>query len=178
MPDLSPNEVTKILKRSGTGDDSAVAELLPLVYSDLRAMAGHCFRGQRSDHTLQPTALVHEAFIKLARQAGSDWKDRAHFFAVASRAMRQILTDHARGRGTAKRGGDRKRVTLDSAITPIAADDVELTTLSDLLTELEKLDERQARVVEMRFLAGMTVKEVAHVLGVSTFTVEDEWRSA
>ena len=151
---------------------------MPLVYDELRAVAGSYFRQQPEDHTLQPTALVNEAFIKLvATKAG--WKDRAHFLAVAATAMRQILVDHARKRLTSRRGGGVARLTLTGEFTPIVPDhDVDLLGLHEALEALLTLDQRQAQVVEMRFFGGMSAAEVAEVLGVSKTTVDKSWRAA
>ncbi len=171
-------DATRVLGELGQGDSSATERLLPLVYDELRAMAGAYFRQQQADHTLQPTALVHEAFFRLIDQTSVEWKDRAHFFAVAATAMRQILTDHARRRRAAKRGGHLQRVTLDAAVTPPAVSQVDLIDLDDALAQLAELDERKHRIVVMRFLGGLTVEDVAHVLDVSKTTVESDWRAA
>jgi RNA polymerase sigma factor (TIGR02999 family) len=170
-------DVTELLGRAQRGEADAQAELVPQVYSELRALAASYLRGQRRDHTLQPTALVHEAFLRLVRADASAWQDRAHFFAVAATAMRQILTDHARRRQAAKRGGaEQVRVTLSG----VAAGDspIDLIALNDILTKLAALDERQARIVELRFFGGLTEEEVASALGVSLRTVQKDWRSA
>lgn len=171
-------EATSALTDLGRGDASAVQRLLPLVYDELRALAGAFFRHQQPDHTLQPTALVHEAFFRLVDQTSVEWKDRAHFFAVAATAMRQILTDHARRRRAAKRGGHMQRITLDAAITPPTEMQIDLIVLDDALAELAGLDERRHQVVVMRFFGGLTVEEVARVLNVSKTTTEDDWRVA
>ncbi len=172
-------DTTDILRRLNSGDGSATAELLPLVYQELRAIAGHYFRDQPADHTLQPTALVHEAFLKLVNQTGASWQSRAHFLAVAATAMRQILVDHARARAAAKRGGDRLQLTLDEAVVPASgAHEVDMLALHEFLTTLATLDERQGRIVEMRFFGGMRVKEIAEVLGVTKTTVDNLWRAA
>ncbi len=179
MESGAPNEVTQMLARAARGDEAAVSELLPVVYENLRALAGDFFRRERSDHTLQPTALVHEAYVKLLGSAGGDWQGRAHFFAVAARAMRQILTDHARAKRAAKRGGSgRERITLSGLKTPPATDGVDLMALDDALAKLGTIDERQCRIVELRFLAGLSVDDVALVLGISAPTVKREWRMA
>ena len=160
---------------SAEDEANAARSHLPAVYAELRALAASYFRG-RGGQTLQPTALVHEAFLRLHRHAGAV-TDRAHFFAIAATAMRQILTDHARRRRALKRGGaDKERVTLSN----LAAFDspVDLVVLDDLLSRLGALDERQARLVELRFFAGMTEQETAEVLGVSLRTVQKEWRKA
>jgi RNA polymerase sigma factor (TIGR02999 family) len=160
------------------GDQTAAARLMDLVYQQLRAIAGSYFRGQPAGHTLQPTALVHEAFVKLTEQTGVQWKDRAHFQAVAAVAMRGILADHARRRRALKRGGDRHRVSLTQVETPAGTDEVDMLALDEALGRLAELSERQAAIVEYRFFSGMTVEEVARVLDVSTWTVEQDWRMA
>ncbi|MHC4942508.1 MAG: sigma-70 family RNA polymerase sigma factor [Planctomycetota bacterium] len=174
-----PGEITLILTKVGRGDDSAVAALLPVVYDELRALAGSYFKRQTPGHTLEPTALVHDAFIKLAGSASIDWKDRAHFFAIAAMAMRQILADHARSKKAAKRGDGKDRVTLSGLETPHDAESqIDLIALDDALAKLAELAPRQARIVEMRFLAGLNENETAHVLDVTTRTVRREWRLA
>jgi RNA polymerase sigma factor (TIGR02999 family) len=150
-------------------------ELVQEVYTKLRALAGSYFRGQPGQHTLQPTALVHEAFLKLAGTDPESWNDRGHFLAVAATAMRQILTDHARKRRADKRGGQRERVTL-SGIAANASSDVDLLALDEIMNKLAAVDERAARLVELRFFAGMTEDEAAVALGVSTRTVQKDWR--
>lgn len=172
----SGGDATRVLQRLAAGDEAAVNELLPIVYQRLRALAGAYFQAQPGDHTLQPTALVHEAYLKLVNQANATWESRAHFFALAATAMRQILQDRARRRRTAKRGGDWGRVMLDNVPTPVGESMVDLVALDDALTKLAELDARQCRIVELRFFGGLTVPEVAHVLGVSTRTIEKEWR--
>jgi RNA polymerase sigma factor (TIGR02999 family) len=178
MKEPTHREVTQMLARARAGDDSAVRALLPLVYEEMRALAGSLFREQRAMHTLQPTALVHEAFIKLAGPAETAWESRAHFFAVAAKAMRQVLTDHARRKRAEKRGGAAHRITLSGLATPVAEQAIDLIAFNDALARLGELDERQARVVELRFLGGLTVAEVAEVTGLSVSTVEREWRMA
>ncbi len=169
-----------MLARVREGEDSAVASLLPLVYGELRALAGAYFQRQDCDHTLQPTALVHEAYIKLVGPKDAGWESRAHFFAVAAKAMRQILTDHARRKKSAKRGGaaERQRVALSGIDTPVKPDEFDLIALEEALSRLTDIDERQCRIVEMRFLTGLTVSEVAEVMSLSSATVEREWRMA
>jgi len=149
------------------------------LYSELRALAGNFLRRERADHTLQPTALVHEAWMRLAAQAGSPWSNRAQFFALAAQAMRRILIDHARRKQAAKRGGGMLSITLTPGITPLTdTSDVDLLSLDDALCRLADLDPRQARMVELRFFAGLTVDEVAETLDVSARTVASEWRLA
>ncbi len=174
----TPEDTTQLLHALDGDAPSAAQRLFAVVYDELRALAGGCFQHQRPDHTLQPTALVNEAFLKLVDQTRIEWQSRAHFLAVAARAMRQILIDHARGRATAKRGGDLCRVTMDEAITPITDYDPELLDLDEALQRLAAMDERQSKIVELRFFGGMTVDEVAHVLNVSKTTVEADWRMA
>jgi len=167
------------------GRAAAAEELLPLVYDELRALAGSILRGSRKDHTLQPTALVHEAFAKMVGAANRAeaperrWSSRAHFFAVAAKAMRQVLANYARDRNAAKRGGgDWRRVTLRDAVAATPAFDVDLLALNDAMEKLTEFDARQCKVVELRFFAEMTTEEIAHVLDISPSTVEREWRMA
>ena len=172
------NDATHYLTELAGGDPLAAERLLPLVYAELRALAGSYFRGQASDHTLQPTALVHEAFMRLVDQTRVVWNDRAHFFAIAATAMRQILTDYARRSKAEKRGGDRERISLDKVVTPAANQEYDLVALDDVLTRLAALDPRKHRIVELRFFGGLSVEDVARVLNVSKTTVEGDWRAA
>jgi RNA polymerase sigma factor (TIGR02999 family) len=172
------SETTHLLLALRADDPTAADRLLELVYDELRALAQQHFQHQPPNHTLQPTALVHEAFLKLVGQTHVEWESRAHFLAVAARAMRQILIDHARGKQAVKRGGGLCRVTLDEALTPVGPSDPLMLDLEACLEELGALDERQSKVVELRFFGGMTVEEVAHVLELSKTTVESEWRMA
>lgn len=165
---------TQILNRVQVGDSEAAGELLALVYDNLRAIAGSYFRGQPADHTLEPTALVHEAFLKMISGTQS-WESRAHFMAVAATAMRQILQDRARRKRTEKHGANRERLTLSGLSTPMPAQEVDIVALEDALARLSALDPRQCRIVELRFFSGLTVEEVAHVLGLAKTTVEKEW---
>ncbi len=173
-------EVTRILRQLNAGDGSAAERLLPLVYDELRGLANGYFARQPAGHTLQPTALVHEAYLKLAGREGIHWQSRAHFMAVAAKAMRHILMNHARDKAAVKRGGGRRQITLDEGFTP-AADgrrELDLIALDEALTKLGELSDRQGRVVELRFFGGLTIAEAAHVLGVGTTTVEDDWHLA
>ena len=174
-----------MLAELGQGDDSAAQRLLPLVYAELRALAGSHFRHQRADHTLQPTALVHEAFVRLIDQTNAQWNDRTHFFAVAATAMRQILTDHARRHNAEKRGGEWRKVCLDDAAAGAAAPqrsnasvEIDIIALDEALNQLQALDRRKHHIVELRFFGGLSIEDVANLIGVSTTTVENEWRSA
>lgn len=173
-----PSEITTFLRAHAAGDTAALDRLLPLVYDELRRIARVRLRRERTDHTLAPTDLVHEAFLKLLPLERVDWQDRAHFFAIASRAMRNVLVDHAVRRATAKRGSGQSAVTLDdhSGSEPTSLDD--LITLSDALERLERLDARQARVVECRFFGGLSLDETAQALSISPATVSREWTFA
>jgi RNA polymerase sigma factor (TIGR02999 family) len=172
-----PGEVTRLLDSWGTGSDAALDELMPLVYSELRTIAAGQLRGERADHTLQATALVNEAFLRLINQDRVLWQNRGHFFAVAAKAMRLILVDHARRRSARKRGGNDRRVPLDGVDIAVAAE-VDLLELEGSLSRLEALDPRQARIVELRFFAGCTMEEVAETLGISVSTAKRQWRLA
>jgi RNA polymerase sigma-70 factor (ECF subfamily) len=172
-------EATLVLHRLVNGENSAAGELLPLVYEQLRALAGSYFRGQPGDHTLQPTALVHEAYIKLINPdslADKNYRGRAHFMAVAATAMRQILQDRARRKRAAKRGADMERVTLDGIQTPSGHSIVDMVALDDALSRLAEVDPRAGRIVELRFFGGLTNDEIAGVLDLSTRMIEKEWR--
>ena len=177
MPDDRSNEVTVLLGAIASGDNAAAGSLMPIVYDELRALAGAYFRGQRAGHTLEPTALVHEAFIRLTGNPDIAWESRGHFFAVASMAMRNVLADYARRVSAEKRGGGWSRVTLSSVASDGSAE-ADPVELMDALEKLEEIDERQARIVELRFLAGLTVDEAADLLGVSPRTVQLDWRMA
>ena len=173
-------EITRILGELEHGDGSAADRLFPLVYDQLRALAAHYFARQGSQHTLQPTALVHEAYLKIVGGESVEWQGRAHFMAVSAKAMRQILMNHARDKAAAKRGGGWQRMTLDEAVTPPAgnARELDLIAVDDALNKLARLSDRQARVVELRFFGGLTIAEAAHVMSVGTTTVEDDWHLA
>ncbi|MCB9852488.1 MAG: sigma-70 family RNA polymerase sigma factor [Phycisphaerales bacterium] len=173
-----PNDVTIVLANAGKGDASATEALFTIVYGALRTLAGKYLRSERGGHTLQPTALVHEAFLSLMRGETPDWRDRSHFFAVAARAMRRILINHAVARKALKRGGDRERTPLSIVVSPESPEPIDLLALDDALAKLADRDDRQAQIVELRFFGGLTNKEVAEVLGVSTRTVEGEWSMA
>jgi RNA polymerase sigma-70 factor, ECF subfamily len=171
-------DVTKVLEEIRNGDERAADRLLPLVYDEFRALARHYLAQERGNHTLQPTALVHEAYMKLVDQSRVDWQGRSHFFAVAAQAMRRILVDHARSRQREKRGGGRARVVLDEAVALSPQKDEDVIALDEALERLAALDPRQAKVVELRFFGGLSVEEVAHALGVSKRTVEGDWTFA
>lgn len=169
--------VTELLVRWRAGDKEALEALVPLVYKDLREIARHHLRQERPGHTLQSAALVHEAYLRLLDQRPFDSENRAHFLAVASRLMRQILVDYARTHGAAKRGADR-RVDLDASLVLPQAKSADVVALDDALTGLSKLDEQQGRIVELRFFGGLATEEIAEVLGVSASTVKRDWNVA
>lgn len=173
-----PQDISLVLKAWSGGDREAADKLMPLVYDELRKVAAQYLRKERPDHTLQPTALVNEAYLKLVDITYVDWQDRAHFFAVASQVMRHILVDYARAKATDKRGGDVQRLALDEAISFSKEQDIDLLALDDALKQLAAFDEQQSRIVEMRFFGGLSVEETAVVLGISPATVKREWALA
>ena len=174
------NRVTHLLEKLSDGDSSATSELFPLVYDQLRALAGAYFRDERPDHSLQPTALVHEAYLRLVDSAGSPTapRTRVHFQALAARVMRHVLVDHARARAADKRGGDRERITLTDMVVGPAESEFDFEALDQALAELAALNERTARVVELRFFGSLTLDEAAEFLGISLSSAEREWRFA
>jgi RNA polymerase sigma factor (TIGR02999 family) len=172
-------DVTALLRAWSNGDAEAGERLLPIVYGDLRRQAARLLRGERRDHTLEPSALVHETYLRLVEQRAADWRCRAQFFGVAAQAMRRILVDHARRHGARKRGGSWDRITLDETRRAWPAErDVDVLALEDALGELSALDPDKVRLVELRFFAGLSLEETAEVLGVSPSTVGREWRLA
>jgi RNA polymerase sigma factor (TIGR02999 family) len=176
---MSANQATLLLGRLRAGDDNAARELLPLLYDELRTLADRQFRGQSAGHTLQPTVLVHEAFLRLAGPSTTEWKDRQHFFAVAATAMRQILVNHARAKNADKRGGGGPRpALLNEELVGVSGLNLDVLDLNDALEKLAAIDPRKHRVVELRFFGGLSVPEVASVLGLSVTTIESEWRGA
>ena len=178
MASSAQDDITEILQQAGDGDDSAVNRLMPLVYKELRALAESYLARERPDHTLQATALVHEAYVRLVKQENVQWRSRAHFFAVAAQAIRRILVDHARGHLRIKRGGDRQRVDLDAEASFSIDHGLDLLALDDAMQKLARLHERQAQIVELRFFGGLSLKEVADFLGLSLRTVEGDWSMA
>jgi len=170
--------VTELLVRWRGGDREALEELMPLVYGELRRLAHHYLRQERSDHTLQSTALVHEAYLRLAGQNPPQWQNRAHFFGIAAHLMRQILVEYARGRGAAKRGGNACRLTLDEGLALSTQLSVDVVALDRALEELGTLDEQQSRIVELRFFGGLTIEDTSEVLGISPATVKRDWITA
>lgn len=172
------SDITSLLERASSGDSRAADSLLPLVYGELRAHAERLMQQERIDHTLQATALVHEAYLRLVDQTRVEFNSRGHFFAIAARAIRQILVDHARTRGRAKRGGGAAPVPLDEGLVSAYEKSTDLLALDEALEKLAATHPRPAKIVEMRFFAGLTIDETAVVLGTSTATVEREWRFA
>ena len=173
-----PGEVTRLLHEVSSGEEGAEARLMSLVYTELRRLAGSYMRKEAKDHSLQPTALVHEAYLRLTRMQNVDWQNHSHFFAVAAKLMRNILVDHARTHRTNKRGQGWQFVGLDAALLAAPNRGRELIALDDALNVLEKLDARQSQIVEMLYFSGLTEEEAAHVLGISSRTVKRDWRSA
>ena len=174
----SPQQVTKLLVDWSNGNQSALEQLTPLVYGELRRLAGRYLRKERPDHTLQSTAFVHEAYIRLIDQRNVRWQNRAHFFGVAAQMIRRILVDHARDRHASKRGSGAPNLSLDEAIALPERKDLDLVALDDALNSLAKIDPQQARIVELRFFTGLTVEETAEVLGISPATVKRDWVTA
>jgi RNA polymerase sigma-70 factor (ECF subfamily) len=171
-------DMTALLTRMMAGDPGATSELWELIYPELRSLAQREFQGQRNDHTLQPTALVNEAFMRLARHRPVEWHGRRHFFAVAAVAMRQILINHAKGRAAAKRGGGRQKFTYREGPAPGQECVLDLLALDEALAELAQLDQRKAALVELRFFGGLTVDDAAEALRISKATAENDWRFA
>ncbi len=178
MKDASPKEVTQLLVAWGNGDPHALQELMPLVYRELRRLAHGHLRRERPDHTLQTTALVHEAYLRLVDQQEANWKNRAQFFAVAAQMMRRILVDYARARQYAKRGGGAQPVELDEAMVVSSDRAAEVVALDEALLRLAELDSRKSRLVELRFFGGLSIEETAEILGVSPGTVMRDWTLA
>lgn len=171
--------ITQLLSDLKSGRDDALHELLPLVYKELRRLADNYLKRERTNHTLQPTALVHEAYIRLVGQRAIDWQNRAHFFGVAAHLMREILIDYARAKNRKKRGGEfQTRVTLPESFGVQTEPDFDVLAMDEALTKLEKFDREQSRVVELRFFGGLTIEETAQVLNVSPATVKREWQTA
>ena len=171
--------ITQILSEIKSGSRTSLDELLPLVYDELRRLANSYLKNERNNHTLQPTALVHEAYLRLLGQKEIAWQNRAHFFGVSARLMREILIEYARAKNRLKRGGEFKtQIALDDAVSFAGAKDFDVVSVDEALLKLEKLDARQARIVEMKFFAGMTIDEIAEVIEVSAATVKREWATA
>ncbi|HPF37705.1 MAG TPA: sigma-70 family RNA polymerase sigma factor [Phycisphaerae bacterium] len=175
----SPGDVTQLLEAASSGNSEAVDQLLPLVYDELRRIASDYLSRERSDHTLQPTALVHEAYLRLVNQRTAGWNDRAQFFGVAAKAMRRILVDRARMHKAAKRGGaSARKLELDEAVASFEERALDLVALDEALKKLAEFDERKARVVELRFFGGLSAPEAAKVLNCPLRTIERDWTTA
>jgi RNA polymerase sigma factor (TIGR02999 family) len=173
-----PGEVTQLLLDLRAGKRDAEQKLIPLVYAELRRLAAHYLRGERTDHTLQPTALVHEAYIRLTKLHEVDWRSRSHFFATAATIMRRILVDHARAQQAGKRGAYHNAVSLEDALVVSPARSTELIALDEALCKLAELDSRRSKIVELRFFGGLSEEETGTVLGISARTVKRDWRIA
>jgi RNA polymerase sigma-70 factor (ECF subfamily) len=173
-----PGEVTQLLAQLRAGQRDAESKLIPLVYAELRRLAAYYLHGERADHTLQPTALVHEAYIRLIKLHQVDWRSRSHFFATAATVMRRILVDHARAHQANKREGLRNAISLDDALVVSPARSTQLIALDDALGRLARLDVRRSKIVELRFFGGLSEKEIGTVLGISARTVKRDWRVA
>jgi RNA polymerase sigma factor (TIGR02999 family) len=174
----SQQDVTRLLVRLTEGDRGVLDDLLPVVYGELRKLASSYLRRERVGHTLQPTALVHEAYMRLVDQTQVQWQNRAHFFGVAAQMMRRILVDHARAHEAEKRGGEFQKLSLDENIDVSGERDVNLVALDDALNLLAEIDPQKMKIVELRFFGGLSVEETAEVLGVSAPTVKRQWRMA
>lgn len=175
MPEAQ--DVTRLLNAAAAGNGAAVNDLLPLVYDALRSLAADLFLNERRNHTLEATALVHEAYVRLVQQRDMEWSSRGQFFVIAAKAMRNILVDHARGRGRQKRGGGWERVTLEG-LGGDGTDALDMLALDEAMNRLAAMDERKARLVELRFFAGLSSEDAAKVLGISRSTAAEEWRMA
>jgi len=174
-----PEGITQFLIDWGKGDQGALEKLMPLVYSELRRLASNYLRRERVEHTLQPTALVNEAYLKLIDQRNAKWQNRAHFFGISAQLMRRILVDHARQRQAVKRGGsEQQRLSITSAEAVVKPPEVDLLALNEALDELGRMDPQQSRIVELKFFGGLSIEEMAEVTGVSHATVERDWKMA
>lgn len=175
----SSEGITQLLVEWGKGDQAALEKLMPLVYSELRRLASNYLRRERAEHTLQPTALVNEAYLKLIDQHNAKWQNRAHFFGISAQLMRRILVDHARQYGAQKRGGSEKqRISITNVENLARESELDLLALNEALEELTRMDEQQGRIVEMKFFGGLSIDEIAEVLGIGHATVERDWKMA
>lgn len=177
LPKPEAQEVTRLLKSLNAGNRQAVDALVPLVYAELRKLAAHYLKSERDEHTLQPTALVHEAFLRIVEQETA-WQNRTHFFAMAANLMRRILVDYARAHTAGKRGGAAEKISLDDAFVFVKEKPSEMIALDNALEELAKIDQRRSRVVELKFFGGLKTEEIAEVLGVHPNTVLRDWSLA
>ena len=172
------HDITQLLLESSKGDKKALDRLMPAVYGELRKLAESYLQSERPDHTLQATALVHEAYLRLIDQRNVDWKNRAQFFALAAKMMRRILVNHAEAHKAAKRGGPAQKLSLDEAISFFTEQHIDLLDLNEALDRLALLDERQSQIVELRFFGGLAVEEIADVMKISPATVKRDWKMA
>lgn len=178
MNKSEPVQISQLLNDWGNGDKGALDKLMPLVYKELRGLARHYMRQERAGHTLQTTALVNEAYLRLVDQRSVHWKGRGHFFAISALLMRRILLDRAKARRVVKRGADPRKVSLDEAAAVSGGSDEQIIALDEALSELEAIDPRKSKIVELRFFGGLNIDETAEVLGISTPTVGREWSLA
>lgn len=178
MTNPAPEEVSQLLRDWSNGDEAALDKVIPVVYQELRRLAHHYMRKERGDHTLQTTALVNEAYMRLADYKKMRWQSRVHFFAVSAQVMRRILVEHARSRNSVKRGGDAQKISLDETAVVSGGRSAEVIAVDDALTDLESWDQRKGKIVELRFFGGLSIEETAKVLKVSPTTVQREWRAA
>jgi RNA polymerase sigma factor (TIGR02999 family) len=179
QPDEKSQEITRMLQAWSGGNREALEDLMPLVYDELHRQASRYLRRERSNHTIQTTALIHEAYLQLIDQREVNWQNRAHFFAIAAQAMRRILVNYAKARHREKRGGVNENLPLEeAALVASEGSGVDLVALDEALTRLARLDNQQARVVELRYFSGLSIEETAEVLGVSTATVKRDWNMA
>ena len=175
----SSEGITRLLVDWGKGDPAALEKLMPIVYSELRRLASNFLRRERAEHTLQPTALVNEAYLKLVDQRDAKWQNRAHFFGISAQLMRRILVDHARQHQAVKRGGSgQQRISITSVEKLAKQPEVDLLALNEALDELAKMDPQQSRIVELKFFGGLSIDEIAEVLGIGHATVERDWKMA
>jgi len=174
----SQANITELLSGYARGDKEALDQLMPIVYDELRLQAARYLRREQAGHTLQTTALIHEAYVRLVDQRNVQWQNRAHFFGIAAQLMRRILVDHARTKKRVKRGGSNVRVSLGDATVAVKGQDLDVVALDEALDRLARIDEQQSRVVELRFFSGLTVEETAEVMGISTATVKRDWSMA
>lgn len=171
-------EVTRLLAQLRAGNEDAAAELAPLIYQELHRLAAACMRRERPEHTLQPTALVNEAYMRLVGQRGVQWQNRSHFYGIAAQVMRRVLLDYARKHKSAKRGGPQKKVQFDEELFATDQQLEAALAVDECLKRLERIDAQQSRVVELRFFGGLNIEEISGVLGISTATVKREWQFA
>jgi RNA polymerase sigma factor (TIGR02999 family) len=176
--DQSPAAIAALVDHARLGNEEALAALIPIVYDELRRLAAHYLRREQPGHTLQATALVHDVYLRLLQDSHLSWQNRAHFFGIAARSMRQVLIERARARGAAKRGGDHVRVTFDPGLIAAVPESIDLEALDDALTRLGALDPGLARVVEVRFFGGLSIEEAAEALSVSPATIKRRWTLA